>query len=257
MTVSFLLVHNRVTFDLSHLNGSRTGSQDFVNSIIMKVLYTALFLAFPVALAATTTTVPQETPPAEKDTSTPARKQTLIVGPTKPTRVNLVEAYGLNEAPYLSSLPSITLPPSTTRAPQPQPFFSWVALIEVNQKKLDEDTTALAEATKIALSDNDFLTTDQPDNEIGQAQVKVNKSPAVTKEGEDVFVNEVLAKEGRGAARSQFSIQLVIGQPQDKEKATAPGSTAPQDVSSVPSPPPPAQSEQQQPTAQSEQPPPT
>lgn len=255
MTVSFLLVHNRVTLDLSHLNGSWAGSQDFVNSIIMKILYTALFLALPVALAATTTTAPQETPPAEKDTGTPARKQTLIVGPTKPTRVNLVEAYGLGEAPYLSSLPSITLSPSTTQAPQSQPFFSWVALIEINQKKLDENTTALAEATKIAV--NDFPAVDEPDSEIGQAKVVVNKSPTVATAGEDVFADEVLAKEGPGAARGQFSIQLVIGHPQDKEKATAPGSTPPQDVPSVPSPSP-AQSEQQQPAAQPEQqPPPT
>lgn len=218
----------------------------------MKILYTALSLALPIVLATTTETAPKETAPKEKSTDTRPRQEALIVGPTTPTKVDFLRVYDLSqrEAPFLSSLPSITLPASTIRAPQLQAFFSWTDLIEANKEKLEKDTDIQERVTKLAFESEDYLTQDnqKPDTVIEQALIMISKSPAVTKKGEEVFTNEVL--EVPRKRKSRFSIQMVVGRPQEKAKVSTPETAAPKEVpkETAPvqsAPPPTAQPEEQ------------
>ena len=202
----------------------------------MKILYTALSLALPIALAATSETVPEVTPPKEpvpegESTGTPPRQEILIVGPAEPTKVNLPRVYNLSasESRFLSSVPSITLPASTLQAPQPQEFFSWVDLIEANIDAL-EGMTEHETATKLALADQNHFTNDtvKPDTVIEKVPIAVSKSPLVTEKGEDVFVREALPALTR--KKHRFSIQMVFGKPRGKEEVSAPKTAAPKET---------------------------
>ena len=223
----------------SQLNENRTDTQEFSNSTVMKILYTVLSLALPIALATTSETVPQVTPPKEpvpekESTGAPPQQEMLIVGPTEPTKVDLPRVYDLtpNESRFLSSVPSIILPASTLQAPQPQDFFSWVDLIEANKDAL-EGTTEHETATKLALADQSHFTNDtvMRDMVIVKVPRAVSKSPLVTVKGEDVFVREALPALTR--KKHRFSIQMVFGRPRGKEEVPKPQTAAPKETTTV------------------------
>lgn len=191
----------------------------------MNILYAALSLTLPVALAITDRAVVQEIVPTEKGTGGRPKSKADVMGPTGHTTVNLHKVYGIGrgKAPYLSTLPVITLPPSILRAPRPQNSFSWIDLIEANKSKLEGGVSEASEIAteKMSKDTEDYSNASyhNQDMAIDSVPVAITKKPEVTVVREGVFANEVLEARRRKEG-SPFSIQLLVGRSQGKETTT-------------------------------------